>query len=455
MKNLQRVVWAKGMLLTPQHFQSHCDYFEDSLQFRFLASSFENWGVTKLVFDEDAIANGTFAVKNLSGIMHDGTLIDCPASDLAPLSSEFASQFSAKQDILDVYIGIPQRIEGQNVLIGNNEPSPIDTRYKATAKDIPDENGVDQSKTVQFAARNLRILFGNSRDGCSAIRVAQIVRTKAGNAKGKYQLSGEFIPPLLNIAASSLLMALLKQQSEILATKSESLAATRRERGKGIADFNVSETGSFWLLHTVNSFLPELLHILNVRRGHPEQVFLAMLRLAGALSAFSLDQSKDPRKLPEYDHENLYPCFSAINTVIRDLLDNVIPPHFISVPLIQKHLIWTGRIEEEGLLQGSQTYLALSSEGRVDDLIRDIVPLVKVADQGKVNSLIKFSLPSLKLRHVPSPPTSLPFRLGSEYFSVNQSGELWDGIVSTRTIAIYIPEKFAAVRPEVLILKSR
>jgi type VI secretion system protein ImpJ len=455
MKNLQRVVWAKGMLLTPQHFQSHCDYFEDSLQFRFLASSFENWGVTKIAFDEDAIANGTFAVKSLSGILHDGTLIDCPGSDLAPASSEFTSQFSAKQDILDVYVGLPRKVEGQNVHIGTNEHSPLDTRYKAMAREIPDENGVDQSKTVQFARRNLRILYGSSRDGCSAIRVAQIVRAKTGEAKGKYQLSGEFVPPLLNIAASNSLMALLKQQSEMLATKSESLAATRRERGKSLADFNVSETGSFWLLHTVNSFLPELLHILNVRRGHPEQVFLAMLRLAGALSAFSLDKSKDPRKLPEYDHENLYSCFSAINVVIRDLLDTVIPPNFLSVPLVEQQRIWTGRIEEEGLVHGAQTYLALSSGGRVDDLIRDIVPLVKVADQGKINSLIKFSLPSLKLRHVPSPPTSLPLRLDSEYFSVNQSGELWDGIVSTRTIAIYIPEKFAAVRPEVLILKSR
>jgi type VI secretion system protein ImpJ len=48
MKNLRRVVWSKGMFLTPQHFQSQDEYFEDSLQFRFTGSNFANWGLLTL-----------------------------------------------------------------------------------------------------------------------------------------------------------------------------------------------------------------------------------------------------------------------------------------------------------------------------------------------------------------------------------------------------------------------
>ena len=48
MKNRNRVVWTKGMFLTPQHFQVQDQFFEDSLQFRAASSQFANWGVTEL-----------------------------------------------------------------------------------------------------------------------------------------------------------------------------------------------------------------------------------------------------------------------------------------------------------------------------------------------------------------------------------------------------------------------
>ena len=31
MKHLQRVVWSKGMFLTPQHFQAQDEYFEQHI----------------------------------------------------------------------------------------------------------------------------------------------------------------------------------------------------------------------------------------------------------------------------------------------------------------------------------------------------------------------------------------------------------------------------------------
>ena len=76
-----------------------------------------------------------------------------------------------------------------------------------------------------------------------------------------------------------------------------------------LAEFSGSDTSSFLLLsRSLTFFLPELTHVL-ITRGHPEQLFVTMLRFAGALSTFSLDLSA--RRLPVCDHENLGSCVAA------------------------------------------------------------------------------------------------------------------------------------------------
>ena len=84
MKNRHRVVWTKGMFLTPQHFQTQDQFFEDALQFRFSASHFANWGVTELNIDSEALANGLFRLINGCGIMPDGEPFDIPEIDELP-----------------------------------------------------------------------------------------------------------------------------------------------------------------------------------------------------------------------------------------------------------------------------------------------------------------------------------------------------------------------------------
>ena len=49
---------------------------------------------------------------------------------------------------------------------------------------------------------------------------------------------------------------------------------------------------------TVNTAMPELRHLFETRRGHPRELFVAMLSLAGALTAFSA--VTHPRDLPAF-----------------------------------------------------------------------------------------------------------------------------------------------------------
>jgi type VI secretion system protein ImpJ len=451
MKNRHRVVWTKGMFLTPQHFQTQDQFLEDAQQFRFAASHFANWGVTELDIDSDALGNGLFRINKCSGIMPDGEPFEIPEVDEMPASRSVAGHFPPNRESLDVYLGIPEeRPRARNVTIPGTESlaAPPATRYLAETRMFTDENLGSEEKPVQVARRTFRVLFDDEyRSGFSTIRIAQVSRTAAGLPT----LSPRFIAPCLNLASSPYLAMLLRRQIEILATKSAKLSGPRRERGKMLAEFSASETANFWLLHTVNSYLPELKHIWKVRRGHPEPAFVAMLRLAGALATFSLEER--PENLPDYDHNDLGNCFTLLDDKIRDLMETVIPSKFVAVPLeVRDRFIWGGAVTEDQYLRDSQFYLAVSAKMGIDDLIRKAPQLIKISSTDDVQRLVRNSLPGLTIRHTPVPPAAIPMKLENQYFSLNQSGDLWDAIKLSRQIAVHAPGEIVDPKMEILIV---
>jgi type VI secretion system protein ImpJ len=311
-----------------------------------------------------------------------------------------------------------------------------------------DENTGNEEKPVQVARRTFRLLFEDEyRDGFSSFRIAQVTR----NAAGIPILNPRFIAPCLNLASSTYLSGLLRRQIEILATKSGTLSGPRRQRGKITAEFSPSETANFWLLHTVNSYLPELKHIWKVRKGHPEAAYVSMLRLAGALSTFSLEAR--PENLPDYDHNDLGRCFTLLDQAIRDLMETVIPSKFVSVPLeVKDRFIWGGAVTEDRYFRDSQFYLAVSAKMGVDDIIRKVPQLVKISAQDEIQHLIRNALPGLPLRHTPVPPSAIPIKLDNQYFALNQGGELWNAMMLSRQIAVHAPGEIVEPKMELLIV---
>ncbi len=439
------------MFLTPQHFQSQEQYLEDALHFRFNASHYANWGVTVLKIDTDALANGQVRVTECSGVMPDGEPVDIPGTDEPPDSRALGEHFPPNRESLDVFIALPENKPGTRVVTipgSERNGGPPKTRYLAEMRSIKDENSGDEEKEVHVARRTFRLLFGDEyRDGFSSFRIAQVVRGPAGAP----MLNPKFVAPCLDLSSSTYLSELLRRQIEVLATKSNALSSPRRARSKVVADFLPSETSNFWLLHTVNSYLPELKHIWKVRHGHPESAYVAMLRLAGALTTFSLEGH--PEDLPDYDHNDLGGCFTLLDNRILQLAGYIVKENFVGIPLkLTDRFLWTGQITEDEYFRDTQFYLSVSAKMGVDDVIRKIPQLVKISAQEDVKRIVNNALPGVILRHAPTPPAAIPVKLDHQYFLVNQGGDLWDTLVKSRQIAVYAPGEIVEPQMEVLIV---
>jgi type VI secretion system protein ImpJ len=450
MKNRHRVVWTQGMFLTPQHFQTQEQFLENAVDFRFRASHYANWGVTKLTIDSDALANHQFRVVDCHAVMPDGEPVEIPAVDAAPDSRSFAQIFTANRDSLDVFLAIPENSPGaRNVTIpdpAQKKAAPT-TRYVAETCMLKDENLGDDEKPVDLARRTFRLIFGDEyKDGMASFRIAQIVR----DAGGRPILNPKFAAPCLDLASSRYLLNLLQRQIEILVTKSTSLAAQRIHRSKVVADFGPGGITNFLILHTVNSFLPELRHIWKVRQGHPELAYRTLLRLAGALSTFS--DAGTPEDLPDYDHDDLGRCFTLLDARIQELMGYFVKQKFAVIPLsLSDRFFWTGAVTEDSHFQNTQFYLSVSARMGVDDLIRKLPALAKISAQPDIQRIVNNSLPGLSLRHAPAPQASIPVRLEHQYFLINQGGPLWEALRKSRQIAVYTPGEIIEPKMEIFV----
>lgn len=441
------------MFLMPQHFQAQDEYFEQELNFRSNAATFANWGLTGIGVDEASLTNGFFTLRHCEGVLPDGVTFEMPVSDELPQGRPVEEMFPPTQPTLDVYLTIPQvrpsarsfasSAKGQEVTNGHGS-----TRYIAETRAVVDATLGSDEKPIQVGKKSFRLMFGGEAlEGFSSMKIAQINRSPAGT----YVLSAKFIPPLLNIVASDYLMMLARRQVEVLTAKSASLALPRKQRGRDVADFTTTEVANFWLLHTVNSYLPELKHIWKVRRGHPDVLYRAMLRLAGALTTFTITQSV--RDLPDYDHDNLGECFTSLDTRIRELLETVLPSKCVIIPLdLTDKLVWSGTINDERHLKDSQFILSVSASVPVDELIKKFPQLAKLAAPNDIPRLIRNSLPGLGLRYLTSPPAAVPTKLDNHYFGLIQSGALWDSLTQSRAVSVFVPSEIADPKMELLVV---
>jgi type VI secretion system protein ImpJ len=446
MRQLQQVIWSKGTFLTPQHLQANDHFLESVLQFRLEILNFCPWGFQELHFDQEALASGTVALTRATGLFPDGLPFDIPDSDPAPDPKPLAPFFDSEQTTADIYLAIPEHRErGLNVSVAEHS---ADTRYISQIVDLRDDNTGGSLKPVQVARKSMRFLVqGESREGCTCLRAARIKRTAAGSL----QQDPQFVPPLLSVSASDFLMGITRRLVEILSAKSSILAGGRRQRSANLADFTAADIASFWLLYTVNSYLPLLRHYYETGRAHPEKLYRLLASMGGSLSTFSL--KIQPHDLPAYDHDELGPCFSDIDEKVRELLETVVPSNFVALPLkLVQPSIYATAIEEDKYLVGTKMFLAVNSTLSETELAKKVPQLVKLSSGTQVGQLVRRALPGIPLTHMLKPPASIPVKLNYQYFSLNQSGPAWEAVGKGRNLAAYVPGDIPAPQLELVIL---
>jgi len=438
MSRYRKVVWNEGMLLSPHHFQQWDNYYEELLNSRFASLAPYEWGVLDFQANAEAIANGSFDLLRCRAVLPDGLLVNVPDSDPAPAARPVGEHFNPDAERMSVYIAVPAKRSGAPNFQRNGGAPDQNVRYLQSGAATIDETTGENEQQLSFATSNLRLLFeGELTEGYSAIKIAELERTTTGQLK----LGETYIPPVLNIRASPWLEDMLRQLVEILITKSSSLGEQRRQRTTSLADFTSAEVAVFWLLHTVNSTIPNLAHLFRTPVLHPERLYFEMAELAGKLMTFTPD--RHPKDIVVYEHEDLYGTFSRLAQDIRDLLETVIPTRCVPIPLEKvRESLYAGRVLDDRLLKEAGFYLAVRADIPEGQLIQRVPRVIKVASRDTIDVVIGSALPGVTLTHASPPPAPIPTRPKFHYFQLDATGMFWERIAGSKALAVYVPEEF-------------
>jgi type VI secretion system protein ImpJ len=449
MPSLDPVLWSKGTLLTPQHLQAQDRYIDELLRLQLGALTFCPWGLTWLEIDREALAGGTLVVRAATGRFPDGLLFDAPASDPSPPPRALDTAWQQDQRALVISLAVPEYRPGARNVVGRDargSGAATVARWRGEDQLARDETTGLAERPIQIARPNLRLLLeGESTEGYVVMPLVRLVRTSAGEVS----LDPSFVPPLLDIAASSFIMGIAHRIAERVAAKASSLAGMRRHRNQGLADFSVTDVASFWLLYTLNTHLPQLRHLHDVRRGHPADLWEALVALAGALTTFS----PSSRPVPAYDHARLGACYSAIETQLLELLETAVPEVAVALPLkTVRQSVKAVAIEQERWLAAPGWYLAVSAPVRQAELVSKVLSGCKVGSADVVDTLIRQALPGLELAHVPQPPPAVPVKLDFVYFTLQRTGAAWEAVARAKNLAVYVPADLGEARFELVVV---
>ena len=395
-----------------------------------------------------ALAGNALALRAVAGRLPDGLLYDAPVSDPLPPPRPLDEAWSADQRAMIVSLAVPEYRAGARNVAGRDLLSAGGggvARWRAEEHAMRVETTGLAERPIQLARPNLRLLLeGESAEGFVTVPVARVRR----GAAGELALDPAFVPPVLDLTASETLHGIARRLVERVAGRAAALAGTRRQRNQGLADFSITDVASFWLLYTLNTHLPPLRHLVEVRGGHPAPLWEELVALAGALTTFA-----EPRPLPTYDHRRLGECFGALEARLLELLDTAVPETAVSIPLrpvtASMHAV---AIEQQTWLAAPQWYLAVSAPMRQHELLPRVLQGFKVGSADVVDTLIRQALPGLELAHVAQPPAGVPVKLDYLYFALRRGGPAWEAIERARNLAVYVPAELPQPRLELVIV---
>jgi type VI secretion system protein ImpJ len=182
---------------------------------------------------------------------------------------------------------------------------------------------------------------------------------------------------------------------------------------------------------------------------HPERLFLTLSRLAGALSTFSLTYSVE--NLPRYTHGDLGTVFRSLESILRDLIDTVIPSNFSTIQLKREaESLYSATQFDLQVLDSGIFYLGVKLESQDTNWMERFEKFAKLGSRDSIEMIVGSSMPGVQLRHQHRPPAQVPIRSHYEYFRIDGRGEFWDAVISARSIAVYVPQMFDGAMIELL-----
>ncbi|MCP4345108.1 MAG: type VI secretion system baseplate subunit TssK [Desulfobacterales bacterium] len=435
--------WHQGLFLQPQHFQQEDIYFQSLLTpfYQFIQPHF--WGIKNL--EIPTISGNTFDKPTGEFLFQDMTYIVCPGNALVearPIDESWMEEGKS----VTVYIGLKKfDSAGKNVTVLSKleNLSEVSTRFATTAdhdevQDLHQGDGPPANMKNLFHV--LKIFFEPEKQKLGDYSLIPIAELKKD--ADTIIFSETYAPPCIDISGADSLMKIVTEIKKMIASRANQLESYKREKGFHTSEFGARDMVFLLALRSLNRYVPLLFHMTEVQPIHPCNVYALLRQLAGELSSFSdevnvLGEEDETRLIFNYDHQNLWKCFSSAQELITRLLDDITAGPDYIIPLVYDGAYFAAELEPKIFEGGNRFYLVFKTEAESESIIQHVESIVKMSSRESLPILIARALGGVSVRHLQTPPQELPRRAHSIYFEIDNHSDQWGNVERGRNIALY------------------
>ncbi|MGC5779943.1 type VI secretion system baseplate subunit TssK [Methylobacterium sp. NFXW15] len=433
---VSKPLWSEGMLVRPQHFQQYDRWIESLVEGRVGGLSAFGWGVRRLVLASELLPLGRFALRSVSAVMPDGTVIE---TETGLVIEPRAIAPQARNVLVKLAVGL-RALGGET----GNRYQPVEQM----ARDVTAPERQPVSLMVgQLAVRLL--LDGEAEDGTVTLPIARIAEV---DAAGAVILDESYIPPCLDAHASPRLMSIVEEIRALLRSRAETLAG---QAETGVASTESARLVDLIALTVINGQEAVFDHFATTPGLHPEPIYRAALALAGQLSTFHESRRRED-DFPAYRHLALDGAFRPVLDRLRQWLTVVVSRTAVALPLEDRgYGVRTAAISDRTLFQDAR-FVLIAMASMPAETVRSQLPVsLKIGSVDVIRDLVNLQLPGLPLRALPAAPRELPFMQGAVYFELDRTGELWRGLVRSAAFAFHVSGDYPDLHLEFWAIRGK
>jgi type VI secretion system protein ImpJ len=436
--SIQKVLWGEGLFIRPQHFQQQDAFHQWRLQQAMRFMHPYACGIHKLEIDHTALQSGQLRVLALELVFPNGEFYSAPTEDDLPEPRDVASAVDLAPNGQATFAAVcaPLRDGAATSCAPSLKEAGVSVPYHRFERAVYDQFTNAPVGSVTSLKRAVHLMGSSEPDNHLTSMPLVLVRR---NSLGAFEFDPAYMPPCLNIRASSAMHRLLENFLVLLRSKVQALSSKHGELSKNIVEFRSGDTASFWLLHTARHAYGSLLHLSRNPGLHPERLFECLLQLVCSLGTFS--KESELGTLPQYEHLQPGHGFAQLETLIRDLLETVIPTRHFGLALRDMgHGIYHADLNNPKITPTTHLYLGVKASLSAAQIALMVPKLFKIGSPDDVQNCITGATSGVPLMHMAQVPTEINLRSGLQYFALQAQGpssEMFERMRQAQTLALY------------------
>jgi len=419
------VVWAEGILLTQQHFQSWDRYQQVLRIFEHRYLHPLDWGIIELTIDEDALENGYFTLKKCKAIFKERISIDYTQQQGVDLSVAIKS--STTESPIEIFLAIPKNHKVKGII--GYEDLESNHGFVGHYENIADEQDYHRQREILVATQRILLLqSGEPLDGFYRLKISE-VHCKHENG---FAMSNSYIPPLMFISANALLKEKIKRLYYKVSGALTHLNTLQGVSGRG-------EIISLLKGLSLAKIVYALQMMLESKTMHPQELYKALVEFIIDFKAVS--GIKQCSSFNHYKHEDFFKLLSSLEEEIYYVLslqDNT------SIESIKAQRVdndtWIMDILDGSFFnKKSSIWIGFYLEKELRENEQVVIENIKIAAPSRLQSIIDCCISGIRLSDRQKPPQSLKSMPNYYYFCLERDNEEWQYIEVEQKISLHFP----------------